>query len=492
MARLSFIILILALVFACVVKAHGGHDHDHDHHGHDHDHDHEHEIDESAVVVLGEDNFDDIISKNEFVFVEFYAPWCGHCKHLAPEYASAALTLKNEGSSVVIGKVDATVHASLGQKFGVRGYPTLKFFRNGSPMDYEGGRSAKDIVAFIKKKTGPTSAPLASAEEIEKFKDQSGTKVIAYITSDQLSVWFDVGKSSQVEDFQLGHVIDSTLFGSHHAPAIAIHQEGVDPITYSGEFEKAAIASWANTEGYPLVNDLAQPVWQRCHDTKKNLVALVFKEVTAEDTAMALALGVKFKGQVVISTTANIQIAERWGASGKKLPTAIFVKWTADNPKFIVFDEDKEEFNAATAENFIAKTISGEYQSFRRSEPIPEKNDGPVKILVGKNFEEIVYDKEKDVFVEFYAPWCGHCKKLSPLWDELGNSLKNSPSVVIAKMDATANTPPSEIDVRGYPTLILFPADKKTGVPYEGDRDLPSMKKFVMDHASTSLNKEEL
>jgi hypothetical protein len=125
----------------------------------------------------------------------------------------------------------------------------------------------------------------------------------------------------------------------------------------------------------------------------------------------------KFKGQAITTTSAAGQIAERWGTSGKKFPTAIFVKWTEESPKFTVFDEENEEFNAETAENFISKAISGEYKSYRRSEPVPESNDGPVKILVGKNFESIAYDKTKDVFVEFYAPWCGHCKKLSPIWD---------------------------------------------------------------------------
>lgn len=68
----------------------------------------------------------------------------------------------------------------------------------------------------------------------------------------------------------------------------------------------------------------------------------------------------------------------------------------------------------------------GSYDSWMKSEPVPEDNNGPVTVLVGKNFEEIV-NQQKDVLVEFYAPWCGHCQKLAPIWD--GMQLRSLPLI---------------------------------------------------------------
>jgi len=109
-----------------------------------------------AVVDLTPENFDSIVDGTKAAFVEFYAPWCGHCKNLAPAYEQVGEVFEKFKDQVVVAKVDADAHKELGGRFEVRGFPTLKFFPKGStnPEAYEGGRSADDIVEFINNRVG--------------------------------------------------------------------------------------------------------------------------------------------------------------------------------------------------------------------------------------------------------------------------------------------------------------------------------------------------
>jgi len=110
----------------------------------------------SFVTVLDESNFDNIaLDNNKNVLVEFYAPWCGHCKKLIPIYEKLAQVFESD-SNVVIAKVDATENQQLAAKYEVQGYPTLKFFPQGGKNGekYEGGRSLKNFVDFINERTG--------------------------------------------------------------------------------------------------------------------------------------------------------------------------------------------------------------------------------------------------------------------------------------------------------------------------------------------------
>lgn len=96
---------------------------------------------DSNVVTLTTDTFDEYVKEHDLVLAEFYAPWCGHCKALAPKYEEAATELK--GKNIPLVKVDCTAEEDLCRTYEVDGYPTLKVFRGPeSHKPYGGARQA--------------------------------------------------------------------------------------------------------------------------------------------------------------------------------------------------------------------------------------------------------------------------------------------------------------------------------------------------------------
>merc|ERR1719424_2790660 len=89
----------------------------------------------------------------------------------------------------------------------------------------------------------------------------------------------------------------------------------------------------------------------------------------------------------------------------------------------------------------------------------------------------------KSLFVKFFAPWCGHCKKMKPDWDKLADELADSSKVLIADVDCTADGKPlcDAKGVKGFPTIKYFSPPDEEGEDYKGGRDFDSLKKFALE-----------
>lgn len=131
----------------------------------------------SAVLDLTPSNFDDIVLKSgKPALVEFFAPWCGHCKSLAPIYDELAATFESAQDKVSIAKVNADEHKELGRRFGIQGFPTIKYFdgKSEEPQAYSGGRDIESLTNFITEKTGVKSKKKAAEpSNVEMLTDNS-------------------------------------------------------------------------------------------------------------------------------------------------------------------------------------------------------------------------------------------------------------------------------------------------------------------------------
>eukprot|EP01041_Mallomonas_annulata_P005569 gene5569-11210_t len=144
---------------------------------------------QANVRNLVDDDFSFVVDGSTNVLVEFYAPWCGHCKSLQPEWEVAASTFSPE-DDIILAAVDATVAKKTGSKFKIEGYPTIKFFPKGSttPEDYTGSRNAESIVKWINDKIGTK----------RKIKKEP-TAVVDLTASNFDSIAFDPTKNVLVE-----------------------------------------------------------------------------------------------------------------------------------------------------------------------------------------------------------------------------------------------------------------------------------------------------
>ncbi|GAU15644.1 hypothetical protein TSUD_109020 [Trifolium subterraneum] len=475
------------------------------HHDHDHDSDLEEdfsgydnqesyqvpEIDEKDVVVLKDYNFTDVVNKNRFVLVEFYAPWCGHCQALAPEYASAATELKSE--NVVLAKVDATEESEVSQKFDVQGFPTILFFIDGVHKTYSGQRTKEAIVTWIKKKTGPGIHNITSLEDGQRILTSETKVVLGFLNS---LVSEELAAASRLEDdvnfYQTVDPEVAKLFNidvKAKRPALILVKKEDEKLNhFDGKFDKSAIVDFVSSNKIPLVTVFTRESAPTIFENPIKKQVLLF--ATSNDTEKFLPVfqeaSKSFKGKLIFvlvetdNEDVGKSVSEYFGISGSD-PKVLAYTGNDDGRKFIFDGEVTVDKLKAFGEDFLEDKL----KPFFKSDPVPETNDGDVKIVVGNNFDEIVLDESKDVLLEIYAPWCGHCQHLEPIYNKLAKHLRSIDSIVIAKMDGTQNEHP-RAKSDGFPTLLFFPAGNKSFDPItvETDRTVVAFYKFIKQHAS--------
>lgn len=341
-------------------------------------------------------------------------------------------------------------------------------------------------------------------DTLEDFKTADKVVLVAYVAADDKANNETFTKVAETlrDTYLFGGVNDAAVAEAEgvKAPAIVLYKsfdEGKN--VFSEKFDAEAIEAFAKTAATPLIGEVGPETYSGYMSAGIPL-AYIFAETPEEREELGKALrpvAEAFKGKINFATIDAKSFGAHAGNLNLKTDKfpSFAIQDTVKNQKF-PFDQDAEITHDAI-KKFTEEFDAGKIEPSIKSEPIPETQEGPVTVVVAKNYNDVVLDDTKDVLIEFYAPWCGHCKALAPKYDDLASQYaasEHKDNVVIAKVDATANDVPDEI--QGFPTIKLYPAGAKDApVTYSGSRTVDDLIEFIKEngkHKAGVSPKEEL
>ncbi|XP_074775455.1 protein disulfide-isomerase A2 isoform X1 [Athene noctua] len=450
---------------------------------------------EASVLVLHEHNFDRALNEHRLLLVEFYAPWCGHCQRLAPTFARAAAVLRNESSLARLGKVDATAQVALANEFGITSYPTLKLFRDGNrthPLAYTGRMDVEGIVRWMQRRASPSATLLQDADAADAFVSSQDLVVVGFfkdLEGEAAQVFYEV--ASEMVDVPFGVAKAAELFQAYGLSADTVclfkkSEEGRTdiPMDPARGLDAAELTRLLRVHSLELVMEFTNETSDEIFSAKIPHHMLLFLNKSSS-AQLALRDGFRaaagaFRGEVlfvVVDVTGfGADVLPFFGLTPADAPTLRLVKME-NNRKYRM---DQDTFSEAAIGTFIRAVLDGKVKPHLMSAEPPEDWDTrPVKVLVGKTFEQVAFDETKNVFVKFYAPWCSHCQAMAAAWEALGERYKDHEDIVIAELDSTANEL-ENITISGFPTLHYFPAGPgRKVIEYKSARDVETFSKFL-------------
>jgi len=467
---------------------------------------------EGAVLELTTKSFEKTLKENEFVFVEFYAPWCGHCKKLEPEWQKTA-----EAAVGVcpIGKVDAIQEKQLATDLGVQSFPTLMLFM-GHPkvhVKYNGPRTPDKFVDWVKVWKSADVVQQVAASNAETWAGQKTITLLGFKGGDEAedeamvkmlkNVGFTLNPQAAGKEVPVG-VTDADsaelkkLGLEAHSGAFVVMFRDFDfedkqvvfsPPTNWQKLGFEAFNKWIQESRVAaLIPGSAETEQFFLQDIQTGHGLVMYFGEDKQITRGLNELAVEYASETRMKWVHNKPgefaegIGKSVGLSKDDFPE--FVIWefgeTEDDDKVFRYSQQ------STGGELSKETAKAMFENWKKKKLSSEKD--PVLSLTTDNFEKYVIDNERDVLVEFYAPWCGHCKSLTPVYKQLAKHYEKDEDIRIAKVDATKHKH-SSAEVKSYPTIKFYKKGEKNApmdAVFKANRDLKSLTDFIEENRASA------
>ncbi|KAG0575412.1 hypothetical protein KC19_5G002200 [Ceratodon purpureus] len=405
----------------------------------------------TKVANVNDKDVERVIEKFEFVLLLGYAPWCTQSEELLPEFTAAALRLSQLGNPVLLAKLDAVNNPSAAAQYEIQGFPTLVFFVNGTREQYLGGYSREEIVRWVRKKTGHAVTTITSKEEAESFLSKNVTAVLGYfetLEGPEHDAFIAAAKAEAETEFvqmTVAEVAQIFAESSILPPLIAVRkQEPEHFTTFRGSFSIEEIASFVEINKHPLLTVLNSKNANMVYGSPMKLHVLLFAEKMDYENVRSLYLEAAkdFKGKVMFLVI---------DMEDQEFSRPMLAVYGLDTNKPVVAGLNNEDgaryflesdFTVDNLKTFAANMYAGRLPVYYKSEPVP---------------------------AEVHAPWCATCEKVGRVFEKLAKHVQDVPSLVMAKCDGQENEHPLLLEVPNYPSLLLYPAGRKSSSPIEAE-----------------------
>lgn len=303
-----------------------------------------------------------------------------------------------------------------------------------------------------------------------------------------------------MDSFAFGITVSKDLLNKYQVKNNAIllfkpFDDGID--VYEGEYNVESIKEFIQIQSLPVIVEFNHESASKIFGgaIKSHLLFFVSKEGGHIDKHVEPLREVakKYHNDILFVTISSdeedhTRIFEFFGLTKEEVPTVRLIKLEEDMAKY---KPESNDLSVETISAFLQNFMDGKLKQHLLSQDLPEDWDkNPVKVLVAGNFDQVALNKEKDVLVEFYAPWCGHCKQLAPIYDQLGEMYKDHETIVIAKIDATANEL-EHTKIGSFPTIKFYRKGDNEIIDYNLDRTLPDFVRFLESGGSATPSKKE-
>ncbi|CAG5123791.1 unnamed protein product [Candidula unifasciata] len=464
-----------------------------------------------VAITLTRENFDEIVNAESLMLVQFYTLKCDPCKKLAPVYEQAAQELKKDSPPILLGKVDASVETELAAKYNITAYPTLKIFKKGRAVDFkEDYTTAYDIMYCMKRQVRDATREIKNARMLRNLLVPDEISVVGFFDSPEnpkVHIYKDLAVEIR-NDFSFGITFNEDLRKSYNiSPNSVVIFTGerfhtkYEPKWYSMEIKDETtsddIFDFLRDHHLPLVGQYLRPLTN--HYDKKRPLCLVFysvdfsfdhKDATQFWRHKIADVAHQFPDITfaIVDDEEEFTVLQQFGLdeSGEAMNIGLY---GTDGKKYAM--EPMEEFDVEHIVGFLNRYKQGKLTPFVKSQRPPAKQTGPITVVVGETFDQIVKDPSKDVLIELYSPWCAPCLQLESTLEILAKKLSDS-NLILAKIDATANDLPDNYTASNYPTVYFATAaNKDSPVKFEGARPADDVESFLREHAVVSMGKSK-